>query len=70
MVKEFHALGLAYKSGKNKGYVVTRFIVSGDRVIREELISPEPEPSPFAINRLKGACKELLQAAMEDAETC
>jgi len=68
MVKEFHALGLAYKSGKNKGFVVTRFVVSGNRVIREELVSPEPEPANFAAARLQARCKELLDAAREDAE--
>lgn len=70
MVKEFHALGLAYKRGKNKGYVVTRFVVSGQRVISEELVSPEPEPINAAAARLKAACLTLLQAAREDAETC
>lgn len=68
MVKEFHALGIAYKHGKNKGYVITRFVVSGNRVIREELISPEPEPANFSANRLISCCRELLQAAREDAE--
>jgi hypothetical protein len=69
MAIEFHALGLAYRSGKNKGYVVTRFRVSGDRVLEPELVSPEPEPINFAAARLKSACTSLLQAAREDAES-
>lgn len=68
MATEFHALGLAYKRGKTKGYVVTRFVVSGQRVISEELLSPEPESINFAAARLKAACKGLLHEAMEDAE--
>lgn len=68
MATEFHALGIAYKRGKNRGFVVTRFVVSGNRVIREELVSPEPEPISFAASRLKSACAELLQAAREDVE--
>lgn len=69
MATEFHALGLAYRRGKNKGFVVTRFVVSGTRIIREELLSPEPEPINFAANRLRAGCLELLQATKEDAET-
>jgi hypothetical protein len=68
MATEFHALGLAYKSGKKRGFVLTRFVVSGQRVISEELLSPEPEPINFAAARLKTACLSLIQAAKEDVE--
>lgn len=68
MATEFHAIGLAYKRGKSKGYVVTRFVVSGDRVIGAEIVSPEPESINFAAARLKAECKQLLHEAMGDAE--
>lgn len=68
MASEFHALGLTYRGGKNKGFVVVRFRVSGQRVLEETLVSPEPEPINFAAARLKSECAGLLQAAREDAE--
>lgn len=69
MVTEFHAVGIAYRPGKNRGFVVVRFDVSGDRVLNAELVSPEPEAIHFAAGRLKGACAELLQLVREDVES-
>ncbi len=64
----FHAVGLAYKHGSNKGFVCVRFTVSGNRVLSEEVISPEPETINFAAGRLKAECSRLLQAVREDVE--
>jgi hypothetical protein len=69
MGTEFHALGIAYRPNKSsRGYVVVRFTVQGNKVIAQELVSPEPEPINFAASRLKTECAKLLQVAKEDAE--
>jgi hypothetical protein len=68
MSQEFHALGLAYRSGRNRGFVVVRFTVSGNRIIAQDLVSPEPEAIVFAAARLKAECGRLLQEAREDVE--
>lgn len=65
---EVHAVGIAYRTGKNRGYVVTRFTVSGQRVLSEELVSPEPEAINFATARLRGAAADIVQSVREDAE--
>lgn len=68
MATEFHAVGMAYRTGQRKGFVVVRFTVEGTRVTSTELVSPEPEPIHFAAARLKSQCAALLQAAKESAE--
>jgi len=68
MATEFHAVGVAYRSGKNKGFVVTRFVVSGDRILNAELVSPEPEAIHFAAQRLKAEAGRLMNEARGQAE--
>lgn len=68
MAIPFHAVGLAYRPGKNRGYVVVRFEVDGAKVLNTELVSPEPEAINFAAGRLRAECAAVLQAAREDAE--
>lgn len=60
-VKEFQAIGVAKIPGKS-GFVVTRFTISGDRVLNAELVTPEalPEPKPFAARRMIAAASKLI----------
>jgi hypothetical protein len=68
MATQVHALGITYRPGNNRGYVVVRFTLEGDKVVSRELESPEAEPIHFAAARLRAGCAALLQAAREDAE--